>query len=400
MNDSSQPKQTLVHRLGIAGQTAKTFINSPLSLLLLLAFLAIGALGLMITPRQEDPQISVPMVDIFVKYPGASSREVEAIIARPLEAIMSEITGVDHVYSASMRGEVLVTVQFKVGEELEPSLVKLYDKLSSNRDAIPRGASDPLVKPKGVDDVPVVTVTLWSNEVDDASLRLLGLEVLQELRGVANTSQSFIVDGRREELQVEIMPERLATFGVSLEQIARTIQMANAEQNTGFVEPNQKVYKIYSGSFLSSAQDIKSLMITVVKGRPVYVRDVAEVKETPSDASRMVGYYTGAASQANEQAANAAAVTLAIAKKHRTNGVEVSEAILKKLEGLKGQIIPDNVHVEITRDYGATAKAKVNELLKKLFVATMIVTALIGLALGWRAGGNPSRNTLIFRMDK
>ncbi|HPY39964.1 MAG TPA: efflux RND transporter permease subunit, partial [Thiolinea sp.] len=386
MNDSPQPSQPPQHRLGIAGKTAKTFINSPLSLLLLLAFLAIGALGLMITPRQEDPQISVPMVDIFVKYPGASPREVEAIISRPLEAIMSEITGVDHVYSASMRGEAMVTVQFKVGEELETSLVKLYDKLSSNRDAMPRGVSDPLVKPKGVDDVPVVTVTLWSNEVDDASLRLVGLEVLQELRGVANTSQSFIVDGRREELQVEILPERLATFGVLLEQIAHTIQMANSEQPTGFVEPNQHIYKIYSGSFLSSAQDIKNLMVTVVNGRPVYVRDVAEVKEAASDAAHMVGYYTGAAAKVTETASNAAAVTLAIAKKHRTNGVDVSQAILQKLEGLKGQIIPDNVHVEITRDYGATAKAKVNELLKKLFIATMIVTILVWLALGWRAG--------------
>ena len=386
MNDSPQPSQSHAHRLGIAGQTAKAFINSPLSLLLLLAFLAIGALGLMITPRQEDPQISVPMVDIFVKYPGASSREVEAIIARPLEAIMSEITGVDHVYSASMRGEAMVTVQFKVGEELESSLVKLYDKLTSNRDAIPQGASEPLVKPKGVDDVPVVTVTLWSNEVDDASLRLVGMEVLQELRGVANTSQSFIVDGRREEIQVQILPERLSTFGVSLEQIARTIQMANSEQHTGFVEPNQTIYKIYSGAFLNSGQDIKNLMVTVRDGRPVYVRDVAEVKEAPSDASHMVGYYTGAASKTNETASNAAAVTLAIAKKHRTNGVEVSQAILQKLEGLKGQIIPDNVHVEITRDYGATAKAKVNELLKKLFIATMIVTVLVWLALGWRAG--------------
>ncbi len=202
MNDSPQPSQTPQHRLGLAGQTAKIFINSPLSLLLLLAFLAIGALGLMITPRQEDPQISVPMVDIFVEYPSVSAHEVAAIIARPLNAIMSEITGVEHVWSRSDRGHAVVTVQFKVGEDLETSLVKLYDKLSSNRDAIPRGASEPLVKPKGVDDVPVVTVTLWSNEVDDASLRLLGLEVLQELRGVANTSQSFIVDGRREEIQV------------------------------------------------------------------------------------------------------------------------------------------------------------------------------------------------------
>ncbi len=385
MNDEQQPVTDKHHALGLAGQTAKAFINSPLSLLLLLSFLAIGVLGLMITPRQEDPQISVPMVDIFVGYSGASAQEVEALIARPLEAIMSEMTGVDHVYSASMRGEAIVTVQFKVGQDLESSLVKLYDKLTSNRDAIPSGASDPLVKPKGADDVPVVAITLWSNEVDDAHLRLIGLDVLQQLRGVADTSQSFIVDGRREEVQVEIMPERLATFGVSLEQVANTIRLANSERRTGLVEPGERVYRVYSGSFLNSAQDINRLLVTVIDGRPVYVRDVAKVEEAPSEAARMVGYYTGAAAE-GEVASNAAAVTLAIAKKHRTNGVEVSQAILAKLDSLKGRIIPDNVKVAITRDYGATAKAKVDELLKKLFIATMIVTVLVWVALAWRAG--------------
>ncbi|WP_020395435.1 efflux RND transporter permease subunit [Thiolinea disciformis] len=390
MNDSPQPVTGKAHALGLAGKIAQAFINSPLSLLLLLSFLAIGILGLMVTPRQEDPQISVPMVDVFVRYPGASAQEVEAIIARPLEAILFEMTGVEHVYSASARGEAMVTVQFKVGEQLEPSLVKLYDKLSSNRDAIPIGASEPLVKPKGVDDVPAVTLTLWSNQVDDASLRLVGMEVLQALRSVPNTSQSFIVDGRREELQVDIMPERLANFGVSLDQVANTIRMANSERAAGAVEPDNHVYKVYTGSFLTSAEDINRLMVTVVDGRPVYVRDVADVKEGPSEAKSMVGYYTGPAYQASnnkpiEVAANAAAVTLAIAKKHGTNGVDVAEAILNKVETLKGRIIPDNIHVEVTRNYGATAKAKVDELLKKLFIATGIVTVLVWLALGWRA---------------
>jgi multidrug efflux pump subunit AcrB len=386
MNDSphtapSHPQ----HNLGMAGAMAKAFITSPLSLLLLLAFFAVGTLGMWITPRQEDPQISVPMVDVFVRYPGASAQEVENLISRPLESIMSEMTGVDHVYSYSAREQSMVTVQFIVGQQLESSLVKLYDKLASNKDRIPIGVQEPLVKPKGADDVPLVTLTLWSNKVDDANLRLVALDVLQSLREVANTSQSFIVDGRSDELQVEILPERLATFGVSLEQVAGAIRMANSERNTGSVEPNAHIFKVYSGAFLNSAEDVKRLMVAVIDSRPVYVRDVATVTEGPSDANRSVGYYTGPAAGDGEKAENAPAVTLAIAKKHGTNGVEVAKAVLAKLESEKGRIIPDNVHVEVTRNYGETADAKVSELIFKLFVATGIVTVLVWFFLGWRA---------------
>ncbi len=374
------------HNLGVAGGMAKAFITSPLSLLLLLAFFAVGILGMWITPRQEDPQISVPMVDIFVRYPGASAPEVERLISRPLESIMSEMTGVDHVYSYSAREQSMVTVQFLVGQELEASLVKLYDKLESNKDRIPMGVSPPLVKPKGADDVPLVALTLWSNQVDDANLRLVALDVLQSLREVADTSQSFVVDGRREELLVEILPERLATFGVSLEQVAGAIRMANAERNTGTVEPNQNSFKVYTGSFIKSAQDVNSLMVAVINSQPVYVRDIATVKEEPGEATRSVGYFTGpAAENVKERADNAPAVTLAIAKKYGTNGVDVANAVLQKLEFLKGRIIPDNVHVEVTRNYGETAKEKVDELIFKLFVATGIVTVLVWFFLGWRA---------------
>lgn len=388
MTDQQTPVETTPAKLGLAGQMAKAFIVSPLSLLLLISFFAIGILGLMVTPRQEDPQISVPMVDIFVGYPGGSTKEVEALVVKPLESIMSEMTGVDHVYSMAVRGEAMVTVQFEVGENLESSLVKLYDKLSSNRDRMPYGVSEPLVKPKGVDDVPVVAFTLYSNELEDSKLRLVGLDVLQKLREVKNTSQSFIVSGRKEQVRVEVLPERLATFGVSLEQIAATIQKANTAGKMGQVEPDSLTYTVYSGAFLRSDEDIKRLMVTVQNGRPVYIRDVANVTQGASDASSAVGYYTGAATQTKEGelADNAAAVTIAVAKKFQTNGVDVANAVLKRLEALKGQIIPDNVHVKVTRNYGATAKAKVDELIFKLFIATGIVTILVCLALGVRAG--------------
>jgi multidrug efflux pump subunit AcrB len=384
MSDKKSPDE-IKHNLGIAGRTAKMFINSPLSLLLIIAFLAIGILGLQITPRQEDPQISVPMVDIFVSYPGASAKEVESQVARPLEGIMSEITGVEHVYSASAHGQALVTVQFDVGENFESSIVKLHDKLESNKNAMPSGIAGLLVKPKGVDDVPVVTLTLWSNEVDDAQLRLISLDLLQNLREVADTSQSFIVDGRADQLQVEILPERLPAYGVSLAQVANSIRMANSQRTAGAVEPGNKVVNVVTGAFLETADDINRLMVAVVNGRPVYVRDVAKVTLKPSEANKMVGYYTGPATDAEEKASGASAVTLAIAKKHGSNGVDVAEAVLEKVEYLKGRLVPNNVHVEITRNYGATAKEKVNSLLFKLVVATLIVTILVWLFLGWRA---------------
>ncbi len=389
MNDQSQDTShgnTKKHPLGIAGGLAKAFITSPISLLLIIAFLAIGILGLQITPRQEDPQVSVPMVDIFVAYPGASAKEVESQIARPLEAIMSEITGVEHVYSASSRGQALVTVQFTVGEDYNESIVKLHDKLEANKGNVPAGARGFLVKPKGVDDVPTVTLTLWSNEVDDASLRLVALDVLQSLREVANTSQSFIVDGRVDQLIVEILPERLATYGVSLGQVAQTIRMANSERSAGDIEPGGKTVTIVTGSFLKSEDDVNRLMVAVIGGHPVYVRDVATVKSEPSEASKMVAYYTGsAAAEGLEKASGAPAVTIAIAKKQGSNGVEVSQSILAKVDSLKGRTIPDNVHVAVTRDYGASAKEKVDHLLFKLVIATGIVTILVWMFLGWRA---------------
>ncbi len=374
------------HNLGVAGGMAKAFITSPLSLLLLLSFFAVGALGLMSTPRQEDPQISVPMADIYVKYPGASAKEVESLIARPLEGILSEMTGVDHVYSASQHGMAMVTVQFEVGENFEKSLVKLYNKISSNRDRMPIGAMEPLIKPKSVDDVPVVTLTLWSNTVDDATLKLMSLDLLQSLREVPNTSQSFIVSGRSEQVRIEILPERLATYGVSLDQIAQAIQGANSERRAGTVEPKDNSINVYTGSFLTSAEDIKRLMVAVVGGSPVYIRDVANVIEGTSVAEKAVGYYTGNnQDESKEVAVNASAVTIAVAKKHATNGVEVAKAIIAKVEDLKGRMIPDDVHVEITRDYGASAKEKVDHLLMKLVIATGIVTILVLFFLGWRA---------------
>ena len=372
--------------LGIAGGLAKAFIHSPLSPLLLIACFALGLLGVALTPRQEDPQISVPMVDIFVSYKGASAQQVAKLATEPLQRIMNEMSGVDHVYSAAMRDQGMVTVQFEVGEQLEPSLVKLYDKLSSNMDKIPPGVDPPLVKPKGVDDVPVVTLTLWSNTQDDSVLRLVALDVLQEISTVDNASQGFVVGGRSDQLKIEVVPEKLSGYDISLDQLAQTVRTANSELGLGNIEASDKSSKVYSGSFLKTANDVESLVVAIQDGSPVYVRDVARVSHAPSDTRQIVNYYTSPNHLPldAEEAYAASAVTVAIAKKKGSNGVKVAEDILAKVDSMKGKSIPDDIHIEVTRNYGETARTKVNGLILKLFIATAIVVVLIWAALSFR----------------
>ena len=372
--------------LGIAGRTARSFINSPVTPLLMMAFLAIGLLGLFFTPRQEDPKISVPMLDIFVRYEGASAEQVTSLVTEPLERIMYEIPGVRHVYSGTRRGEALVTVRFKVGEDLEESVVKVHDKIMSNMDKMPPGVQQPLVKPVSVDDVPILTVTLWSPDVDDSALRTLANDVLQRLGAVKNAGKGFVVGGRAEQIRVEVLPERLSGFGIGMEQIANTIRTANAERKVGEVERGDAAYTVYSGGFLRTAEDVERLVLGVHAGAPIYVRDVARVFQGPEETRRMVQYYSGPAAGPDEPHGYAEpAVTVAIAKKIGTNGVTVANAMLERLDEMKGELIPDNVHVAITRNYGKTADNKVNELLEALFEAAIAVAILCLIGLGARA---------------
>ena len=371
--------------LGLAGTIAKTFINSPVTPMLLIATLLIGLSGLIFTPRQEDPQISVPMIDIFVSYPGTSASQVESLVTDPLERLMDEIPGVRHTFSATQRGNAIVTVQFYVGENLGESIVKVTDKISSNMDKMPPDVLPPLVKPVAIDDVPAVAVTLWSKEVDDSTLRILGNDVLQELGQVKNTGKGFVVAGRADQIRVEVLPERLAGYGISLQQVAGAIQVANTQKNVGAVEAGSKSFTVYSGSFLRTASDIERLVVGMNQGSPVFMRDVAEVYHGPEDARNISSFYAGPAYEGIERPVGDPAVTVAIAKKEGANGVTVSKAILKKLEELKGTIIPDNVYVEITRDYGKSANDKVNELLSAMFEATAAVAVLCLIGLGFRA---------------
>ena len=382
--------------LGLAGQMARYFINSPLTPLLYIAMLMMGIMGYLLIPRQEDPQISVPMVDLRIQYPGASAKKVADLAISPLERIMSEIPGVKHVYSMSMRNEGIVTVQFEVGETMRDSLVKVNDKLDSNRDKMPPGVAYPKVDPVGIDDVPIITLTLWSKDlnrdgrpdVDDSQMRMLAQEVLQNLKTLSDTSEGFIVGGRKEVVKVEVLPEILAGYGISLGYVAEAIQKANSESPVGMVESGGTSQLVVSGSFLSTSEDIGEVIVGNFNGLPVRVRDVAHITQGPEDAKNIVTYYTGAAANFGKsdeknlisRVDGTPAITIAIAKKERTNGVTVSNSIKQRIEELKGRLIPTNVDYAITRDYGETADSKVNELLFKLFIATGLVTVLVLLA--------------------
>ncbi len=382
--------------LGLAGRMTKAFIHSPLSPLLFIAMLLMGILGLILTPRQEDPQISVPMVDIFVQYAGASSQQVARLAIDPLQRLMSEIPGVDHVYSAAERGQGMVTVQFDVGKQMETSIFKIHDKLQSNLDKIPPGVSMPLVKPKGIDDVPVVTLTLWSDSVDDGALRALALDVMQSLKEIENTGQSFVVGGRTEQVLIEIKPERLSSFGITLGQVAQTVQAANTEKQAGYVEASNRHFTVYTGTFLESADDVARLVVGTFQGAPIYVRDIANVIKGPEkEQQQFTHFFSGKSYHYEQHKAEEnppvaplidaqPAVTIAIAKKIATNGVAVANDILAHIEKLKGTLIPSNVHVEVTRNYGQTANDKVNDLITKLFIATGAVTILVLVTLGWQ----------------
>ncbi|MEJ2320820.1 MAG: efflux RND transporter permease subunit [Gammaproteobacteria bacterium] len=374
-----------VPSLGLAGNLARVFITSPLTPMLFGASLFIGLLGLIFTPRQEDPEISVPMIDIFVQYQGASSEQVASLAINPLERMMSEIPGVKHIYSASEREQGIVTVRFEVGEQLGPSIVKVHDKIQSNLDKIPPGVSMPLVRPKGIDDVPILTVTLWSEEENDQVMRILATDVLQQLKEVKNTGQGFIVGGRASEVRIEVVPEELVGHGVSLDQIAQTIRTANMESTSGGFERGNYSYRVTAGSFLRTAEDVKRLVIATRGGNPVYVADVAEVVSGPEETKSLVTFLSGPAAPESARKTDVApAVTVAIAKKEGSNGVTVADALLEKLEILKGTIIPTNVNVEITRNYGETANDKVNELLTGLLGAAIAVAILSLVLIGTR----------------
>ncbi|MFO0706214.1 MAG: efflux RND transporter permease subunit [Nitrospira sp.] len=365
------------YRPGLSGRLAALFIDSKLTPLIMVAALLLGLLAIVVTPREEEPQIVVPMADVWLPFPGASAKVVEEQLTKPIERKLSEIKGVEYVYSISRPGGALIIVRFYVGQPMEASLVDLYDKLMSNQDLLPPGAEPFLVKPKDVNDVPIVTVTLSSQRYGELELHQLAERVLEAAKKVSGTSGGFIVGGRTRELRVQIDPARLKAYGLTPLQVAGVIRGENQARPTGRFDSRNQSFLVETGRFIRSRDDLESLVVGVSEQRPVYLRQVADVIDGPNEAKQYVWSWSS-------DQGESPAVTVAIAKQGGTNAVTVAEQVLRKVEDLKGYTIPSDVRVTVTRDYGETAKEKADELLWHLLIAVAAVVGFLGFTLGVR----------------
>lgn len=370
-------------RLGASGRLAALFVGSKLTPLIILASLLLGLFAVLLTPREEEPQIVVPMADVWLPFPGASAKVVEEQVTKPIERKLSEIKTVEYLYSISRPGGALIIVRFYVGEPMEQSLVDLYDKLMSNQDLLPPGAAPFQVKPRDVNDVPIVTLTLSSERYTDFQLRQLGDQVLEDAKKVPGTASGFVVGGRGRELRVQIDPTRLKAYGLTPLRVASVIQGENLALPAGRFESRNESFLVETGRFIRSKDDLDGVVVGVNEQRPVYLRQVAEVVDGPSETNQYVWFGEGARSSSSSSG-ETPAVTVAIAKQAGTNAVTVAQGVIRKVEEMKGRLIPADVQVTVTRDYGETADEKANELLWHLLVAVVAVVVFLGLTLGFR----------------
>jgi multidrug efflux pump subunit AcrB len=372
---------------GISGKVANVFINSKLTILLMVALMAIGIYSSFLIPREEEPQIIVPMADVLVGYPGASPTEIESRVVKPLEKVISNIKGVQHVHSIAMSGQSMMIVQFYVGENTEDSYVKLYDELMRHQGMFPKGVTQPLVKTRSIDDVPMLGLTFWSENYDDFQIRQIAEEVTSEIEKVKDVSITKVIGGRNRQLKIVLDKDKMAENGVDALGIMQMIQANNSSSQSGSFTKQDEEYLITTGKFLTSADDVKNLVVGVYKNMPVYLKQVAEIQDGPERPSNYVSFGFGKANKKfNENPEEYAAVTLSVAKVKGADAMKISEKILTKVEQLKSTLIPSDLHVSITRNYGETASHKVSELLLHLGVAILAVTILVMLAMGWRGG--------------
>ena len=380
-------------KTGAAGRLARAFIDSKLTPLLIITALLIGLLATYLTPREEEPQIVVPLVDIFVPYPGASAAEVEERVAQPLERIIAEIAGVEYVYSTSMPDFALITARYYVGDDTEESLVKLWSALMKNADMMPPGFSfPPLIKTKSIDDVPILTMTLWSETYDGYQLRRIAAELGLEIKKITDVSEISLTGGQRRQLRVVLDQERLRAHHVDPLQIAQMIRSANQNLTVGSFQQRNTEYLVETGDFLASARDVENLVVGVHNGSPVYLKTVAEVVDGPEEIGNYVFFGYGAGADVDGVVPTAApdqvypAVTLAVAKRKGADAMAVAEKVFAKTEALQGRLIPADVHITEARNYGKTASEKVSTLLEHLIGAIIAVTIIVGIFLGWRGG--------------
>ncbi len=372
---------------GFAGKIAALFLESKLTILLMIIFMIIGIYSSFLIPREEEPQIEVPIADIFVQFPGASPKEVESKVIKPLEKIVSNLPGVEYVYSTSMKEQAMLIVQFYVGEDIERSFVQLYNEIIKHLDQIPQGVSMPLVKTRAIDDVPVLGLTFWSDNYDDYQLKQIAEEVNTEIEKVNGVAISKIIGGRSREVSIILDKDKMAENKVDFLSVAQKIQMSNQQSNSGKITNNDTEFLIHTGNFLTSVEDVQNLIIGVNNNKPVYLRQIAQVTDGPETPKEYVSFgYGKASADAVNYPSLYNAITLSIGKQKGGDAMQISEVILDKIESLKKDLIPDDVHVSVSRNYGATASHKVSELLSHLIIAIISVSLVVMLAMGWRGG--------------
>jgi len=382
-------KTSGISGLGMAGRLAHAFLNSKLTPLFVVASLALGILSVVVIPREEDPQILVPMLDIATAMPGASPAEVEERVTLPIERLVHQISGVEYVYSTSSPGMSLVIVRFLVGTPQEDALIKVYSKLYSNFDQIPPGVSQPIIKARSIDDVPILSLTLWGEHYNGFQLRAIADEIQHNLQQIPDVSESNAIGGLPRTMRVMLNTAKLNAYGQSPLAVAGHLQGANASLQAGSFAENNREIRIDAGNLFTSRQDLESVVVAVDHGRPVYLRDVADqILDGPSEPANYVVFGTTHASAGTHGVAQQfQAVTVTLAKRKGTNATNIANAALRRIDEMKGVQIPNDVNVTTTRNYGDTAKAKSDELLEHLLLATISVTLLIALFLGWRESG-------------
>ncbi len=373
-------------KTGIAGKIAQAFINSKLTPLLAIAFLVIGLYTAYLTPREEEPQINVPMADIFIRYPGANPKEVEQRISIPMEKVISNIDGIEYVYSTSMPGQAMLSARFYVGKDVERSLVKLYTELMKHMDQMPPGASMPLIKTRSIDDVPILSLTLWSKKYSDYQLRRMADELSLRIKQVSDVAETQTIGGRTRQVRVELDKNKMEAYHVDPLIIAQQIKASNSQMMSGSFSRDNKSFVVETGHFLKTDDDVKNLVIGAWQGSPVYLKTVATIKDGPSEPSQYVSFGYGAAHNVHSDNDGLyPAVTIAVAKRKGTDAMRIADEVIEKVNNLKGEYVPSDVHISITRNYGETASDKVSELLFHLFVAIVAVTLLVMATMGWRS---------------
>ncbi|HMM04903.1 efflux RND transporter permease subunit [Dysgonomonas sp.] len=373
---------------GISGKIAGAFIKSKLSILLMFAFMLLGLFSIYFIPREEEPQIEVPMADIMIGYPGATPQEVESGVIQPIEKIISNIKGVEHVYSTSMNGMGMLTVQFYVGEDVERSLVKLYNEMMKNMDRMPQGATMPLVKSRAIDDVPALAFTFWSDKLGDYQIRQVAEVVGNEIKKIPDVAQVNVVGGQSRQVKVMLDKDKMAQSKLDFGAISQSLQANNAQMQSGNIVTGDMVYSVQTGNFFSNVEEVKNLIVGTNDNQPVYLYQIAEVEDGAEVPKQYVSFGYGAASGDKKAGMpdDYSAVTISIAKKKGADAMKLAEVVIDKVEHLKKDVITNDIHVDVTRNYGETASHKVSELLFHLSIAIIVVTLFVMLAMGWRGG--------------